>query len=485
MGESLIIRKGGGLPGGIKVEKVFKTEIIRGNQEWEVPSGLINNSISVFIFGGGGGASEGGGGGGWMNNGIITVTPKEKISIVVGRGGSPSGNSEHVSGTAGGSTIFGKYLSANGGGGGGGGTYGGPGGSGGSGGGGGGGSDGGSGGTGYQFGGGSAQGTRSYGGDGGKWGGGGAPGGSGGYYGGGAGGGKNSKYLDPIPGNGGYYGGGGGAGINTMMNNSLVKGGIGGCINVRNVNEGISGLCGNGGDAVGSAYPSYVVSVNRATDGTNTSTWTNVYYDEENKVYFRGAGKAGSLDHGELSSLSSRHRTDFSGAGGGGFGGNGGSLPTPHWYNYDDSDSGWINTFITPIYGGGGGGYGSNGGNASFDGAGGGGGFGGDGGSNGGAGGGYGKSAKGGEGYGSGGGGYYAPGGIGGPSFYGGGGGGGYGINGAGGAGRQNGYSGISANGNGGIGAGGGAMYNDKSKSRGFGGDGICIIQYYTWDLIM
>ena len=102
MGESLIIRKGGGLPGGIKVEKRYKTEIIQGNQEWEVPAGLIGNQISVRIFGGGGGASKGGGGGGWMNNGIITITPKEKINIVIGKGGAPSSNVDRYSGAAGG-----------------------------------------------------------------------------------------------------------------------------------------------------------------------------------------------------------------------------------------------------------------------------------------------------------------------------------------------------------------------------------------------
>ena len=191
MGEALIARGLAMDPDKVvKYGEVIKTEIITNNTIWQVPGNcIINKGISVRIFGGGGGYSRGGGGGGYMNNAILTnLNIYDRININIGAGGSGSG----------GTTYFGKYLSANGGQQG---TSGG--GSGGSGGGGSGfwspdGPGAYDGGDGYQFGGGggghyhySSSDNSTNGGNGGKWGGGGGgtrQGGNGGEYGGNGGG---------------------------------------------------------------------------------------------------------------------------------------------------------------------------------------------------------------------------------------------------------------------------------------------------------
>lgn len=169
MSEAIIYRRGlvgGALNNAINnainnaLPVTLKTEIIDTNQIWEVPSGIINNMVYVWIFGGGGSSGfysvgdvmsndytswSGGGGGGWMNNATLTLTQGTRISIIIGNGAvSPTSN---FYGDSGGTTSFGTYLSANGGGGG----YGGNGGNGGSGGGG---VNRNNGGIGYQFGGG-------------------------------------------------------------------------------------------------------------------------------------------------------------------------------------------------------------------------------------------------------------------------------------------------------------------------------------------
>ena len=314
MGEGLIVRKGGSSGGSGYIDNTIKeisvTELIVENTEWEVPEGAVDNKFEVRIFGGGGGSICGsawgsgdrdkwtasGGGSGMMNNAIFTnLIPGQKISIKIGQGGI----SNYSNPSDGGTTTFGTYLSANGGGAAKALNIGGTGGAGGGGG------DwyeyGGRGGDGLQFGGGGAY---RYGGNGGTWGGGGGSdyynGGNGGYYGGGGGGGSYGK-----GGNGGYYGGGGG----TI--NSRFEFGVGGVFNNNGTIE-ISGFAGNGGN---------VKTI--AENGINTIGWTNV--DIVDNRYITGYG-----------SISDNNSNT---SGGGGYGGCGGSK------------------------GGGGGGYGGNGGN--------------------------------------------------------------------------------------------------------------------------
>ena len=509
MGECLIARGQTGSSGGIGWK--YKTEIITQNSIWEVPDTIdLSRGVSVRIFGGGGGGtSSTGGGGGYMNNAILNnLEIGQRIQINIGTGGIYDNKhiyfnnySDYTSinpDTVGGTTFFGNYLSANGGTafswvkdlynstiyiGGSGGSGGGclsrpstwsP--------------NGGSGGTGHQFGGGGGK----YGGDGGYWGGGGGGGygvdrlrnmnyhtytGNGGFHGGGGGvicytwiddsNINSSISANEMGGFGGYYGGGGSgayflpkdAANFTYDDISFFKGG---CIRSNNFKSnsaiiGYSGLGGNGAFRI--------ISINgrrqnnilfNATNGIDTSAWTNILGDENG--YFGGKGLAGN-----------------NAGGGGGFGGNGGD--------------GIINNNV--VAGGGGGGYGGNGGNATHErvhwinrsntnnngysdyyAAGGGGGFGGDGGdggiientsneynriTGGGGGGGYGRTAKGGV-CGGGGGGYYGRGG----NIAGGG--GGYGDGG-------------DTGNNGKYGGGGGS-------DGGYGGNGICIIQYYAKSIL-
>ena len=110
MGEAIIARGETVDPKLIpRYGKVLKTEIITENTIWEVPGTcMVEEGVSVRIFGGGGGGSSyGGGGGGWMNNTILkNLNSYQKIVINIGNGGI---------GNAGGTTTFGTYLSANGG----------------------------------------------------------------------------------------------------------------------------------------------------------------------------------------------------------------------------------------------------------------------------------------------------------------------------------------------------------------------------------
>ena len=86
----------------------LQTELITNTRVWQMPGGIVNNTIHVRIFGGGGGGNyAGGGGGGWMNNADITIIPGENVIITIGDGGTQN--------NSGGTTSFGRYLSANGG----------------------------------------------------------------------------------------------------------------------------------------------------------------------------------------------------------------------------------------------------------------------------------------------------------------------------------------------------------------------------------
>lgn len=416
MAEAIISRRGGN--GGIGFKEVLNTVIITINNNWKVPSTISNKNIFVRIFGGGAdGNARRGGGSGYMNNGIISVNAGQVIPITIGQNGTYAGT-----------TSFGTYLSANGGfaasGGSGGGTW----------------DD--NGGIGYQFGGGGS--NTAFGGNGGTWGGGGASGdrgiygtfnksGDGGEYGGGGGYMITYDTDDSNPsadifsfgsgGNGGNYGGGGGAAQIWFAGSLYGTGDI-----------GIGGTYGGNGG---------VGNRSNALNGTNTSTWTNVFNDGNG--YFRGRGRSGNRGSGYYRRTTyDQYLNVYAGGGGGGYGGNGG--------NGVVIGNSFPSVAMADAGTGGGGGYGSNGGRN----AGGGGGYGGDGGSNYGGGGGYGKGAIGGNDAG-GGGGYYSKGGNNT------GGGGGYG-------------NGGDMGEDGGYGAGGGAR-------SGNGGNGICIIQFYEYEL--
>lgn len=113
MSEAIIARGGkGSINSGSSNQLV--TNIITNTTLFVVSDNVKDNKLYVRIFGaGGGGSMFGGGGGGWMNNGEITVSPKESIQVTIGVGGVYDGGG----GGSGGSTSFGSYLSANGGGG--------------------------------------------------------------------------------------------------------------------------------------------------------------------------------------------------------------------------------------------------------------------------------------------------------------------------------------------------------------------------------
>ena len=323
MSEAIISRRGSkqsSKPSGSLI-----THIVDDNRIWTVPEGIINNTISVRLFGGGGGgyhcrgrinASEIwlysahiGGGGGEMNNGEIKLPAGYEVEISIGKGGTGhwfdfySQTFNHTYGETGGTTSFGIWLAANGGscpdGGSGGGTY----------------TDWSInppvkfryGGNATQFGGGSdwfgaadiSLHRNTKGGKGGIWGG----GGCGLWYGG----------------DGGLYGGGG-WGSET--------GGLGGTYG------------GNGGNATTSSE-----------DGTNTLQYTNI---SEN---CRGEGLSGVNARKRVTTNNNFYSLTGGGGGyggnggyieggGGGYGGNGGS---PYTLQYNVFTGGWLS---------GGGGYG-------------------------------------------------------------------------------------------------------------------------------
>ena len=105
---------GGGDMGGGSYELV--THVITNNQVFTMPENVKDGQIHVRIFGAGGGGyhatsswsnpdSAAGGGGGYMNNGWISLAAGSTVEITIGKG----------TANAGGVTLFGTYLSANGG----------------------------------------------------------------------------------------------------------------------------------------------------------------------------------------------------------------------------------------------------------------------------------------------------------------------------------------------------------------------------------
>lgn len=100
MPDAIIARHGGS---GNSRSRLI-TELIAMNTNCIMPNGVKNNTIFVRIFGGGDG--------GWMNNGEIIINPGMVIPVTIGLGGVVSANVSTTRGTS----FFGSYLSANGGG---------------------------------------------------------------------------------------------------------------------------------------------------------------------------------------------------------------------------------------------------------------------------------------------------------------------------------------------------------------------------------
>ena len=97
------------------------TELIDTNTTWVVPSGIVENVITVRLFGGGGAGCwliyddnlyPSAGGGGCMNYAELnSLQIGSSVRITIGKGGYSSLNT----GGSGGTTSFGTFLSANGG----------------------------------------------------------------------------------------------------------------------------------------------------------------------------------------------------------------------------------------------------------------------------------------------------------------------------------------------------------------------------------
>lgn len=360
------------------IEKT-NTEIITSSTTWKNNTGK-DLEVMVRCFGGGGYHIDStgyrcGGGGGYMAYSTASIPNNTSVPVTIGNGSTAATS-------AGGTTSFGTYVSANGGLGQNGGT--------------GGGGKGGlwdgnvsrsavAGGTGSYGGGGGGGGG--YGGDGETRyhgsGGEGYAGGSGGTYGGGGGG-----------------GGGGGNAINIDGSISAASGGSGGS---KGTNGGSGGKGGSSG-LVTTSTAADGKAGSAGNPGTNTSTLD---------LEFKGTGAAGS--YGSAGSKSIVSGTTYTsgagggGGGGGGYGGNGGA----------GSSGGLLFSYMPRVSGGGGGGgggggYGANGGaggvvEAAAVSAGGGGG----------GGGGYGNNGRPGSNWSGGGGGGYGPNGYGSGADYG------------------------------------------------------------------
>lgn len=230
-----------------------------GTYYWTVPEGCTE--VDVFLVGGGGGAANGGGGGGgytktykastsgWRDDGAISVSPGETITIIVGSGGNGRDGSEsdygnQRGGDGGYSQFKNSSYRANGGGGGGGGfksgCYGG---------------NGGSGGGSYDAGGSDGEdGTGNPLTDGNYYGGSGqghttSDFGEGAYVNAGGGGGASST-GDPSGGYGYYSDGHGGDGQNMQINGNYGRGGggYGGGGGACRTPNGTTAYGGNGGD---------------------------------------------------------------------------------------------------------------------------------------------------------------------------------------------------------------------------------------------
>lgn len=95
-----------------------------GTYSWTVPNGVTSVAATIVGAGGGGGGQffdgsvgsggGGGGSGGYYANQIISVTPGQVISIVVGAGGNGSGYNSVARGDSGGSSSFGATTATGG-----------------------------------------------------------------------------------------------------------------------------------------------------------------------------------------------------------------------------------------------------------------------------------------------------------------------------------------------------------------------------------
>ena len=352
MSEAIISRRGYNSSGNGSSGLV--TEVITENTTWTVPAYI--GGVSVRIFGGGGSGSWGsGGGGGYMNNADLSPVIGANIPITIGAGGV----CEHLSmiGFGGGTSSFGSYLSANGGGGAGQ-LDGGSGGSGGGGGGNGAGHPNGNryayyrminGGQGTQFGGGGA---FAQGGDGGIWGGGGGTGGwqsgrggSGGTYGGGGAG-----CIDSPISSGGEYGGQGGIGNGQATDTrSVAKNGIN-TIGNNQVDENCQGAGLSGLAIWGAQYNYRGMYAGGGCGGNAGGPDTSFPYDP------MGGGGGGYGGNGGNASVSSTNTSSWwqsAGGGGGGYG-----------KGADGGNAGYRRNIIS---GGGGGGYFAKGGDGGND----------------------------------------------------------------------------------------------------------------------
>lgn len=113
-----------------QIQSIVQSYTVAGTYTFTVPSG-INFLKKVRLVGAGGGGSggqgtatwsSGGGGSGGYSEGFVVVTPLSPITVTVGAGGTGASNGNGATANAGGTTSFGPYMSATGGGGGTGGT---------------------------------------------------------------------------------------------------------------------------------------------------------------------------------------------------------------------------------------------------------------------------------------------------------------------------------------------------------------------------
>ena len=107
---------------GIRSAAILTTvefSYIGANQTFSVPSGIT--SIHVYLWGAGGGSGgtdtsvTGGGGAGAMVQGVLTVTPGESLTIIVGSGGFGSGTSTVFGGGGRGTAVGGGTAGSGGG----------------------------------------------------------------------------------------------------------------------------------------------------------------------------------------------------------------------------------------------------------------------------------------------------------------------------------------------------------------------------------